>query len=161
MGRGLVVGILALALLAPASASATLEIRNSDETNALLATVDTMKCKVDKRAKRPFKASGTANGGGYAVGLEIQKSDWKGFGHEYTLYYGDSGVFAAVASPTVQYSNEVEIPGTPPGVVPAGAIKLSANGKRVAVGAYGLSDPSFSSGVSLTGGAKCKYPKRR
>jgi hypothetical protein len=144
--------------LVPATASADIEVRLSEGGTSVLAHFPKVKCKVGKGATA-FEAK-AHNSNAYALVLSVDKSEWLGLGETYTLLYGDSAVFAAVKAGQVQYSNENGPPGTPPGTVPAGGIKISPNGKRIGVGAYGLADPSFSQGLSLTGGAKCQYPKR-
>jgi hypothetical protein len=153
------VATLGLALAGPATASAAIEIRTSD-TGALLSSVDKLKCKTDKRARYPFEASGFAADRTYAIGVGIRRDAWQGPGSAHAAYYGDDGAYISVQAATVQYSSTYAIPGTPPGVVTAGSIKPSKNGKRVAVGAFGLPDPTFATGVSLTGAAKCKRPRR-
>ena len=100
-------------------------------------------------------------GGRPTVAVFISNFDWHGYGADYPLLYGDQHTIAEVLGGGEPFSNEFPIPGTPPGTVGTGGIKFSSNGKRFSIGAFGLPNEDFSAGMSVTGGAKCKYPKRR
>jgi len=160
MRRALVLGILGLAGLVP-SASATVEVRDSD-TTALLDTYDRASCRSHKSGKVGFTAFSLPADASYTVDVFITKEVWRGFGHTYPMYYGAGGISVDVFGPGgALFGNDDSLPGTPPGTVGAGGVKISNNGKRFSVGAYGLPNDSFTAGVSVTGGGKCKYPKRR
>jgi hypothetical protein len=75
--------------------------------------------------------------------------------------YGDGHTIAEVFGPGGPYSNEFPIPGTPPDTVGGGAIKFSANGKRVAAGLAPAANEAYTEGVIFAGSMKCKYRKRR
>ncbi len=152
--------LVAVAATAPA-ATASVKIQRSD-TAELLEEFDKATCKASKNAKIAFYAFSQPANDLYTLDVFIERSAWEGFGHTYNLYYGSSDVTAFVFGPNQgeTYSNEVGLPGTPPGTVGAGAIKISGNGKRYSIGAYGLSDESSSRGVSVSGAAKCKYKRR-
>jgi hypothetical protein len=155
------VGALAVALFAP-TAAASIQILDS-ETVAPLEEFDNASCRVTKgNAHSRFVAFSLPANDLYVLDVFIAKSAWEGFGHTYDLVYGDTAVIAQVfgPGPGENYSNEYGIPGTPPGFVGAGAVKISKNGKRFSVGAFGLPDRTFTKGVTVTGAARCKYKKR-
>lgn len=160
MRRALLAALAALAVVAPA-ASASIKIQRSD-TSEVLQEFDKASCKASKNAKIAFSAFSLPANDLFTLAVFISRDEWKGFGHTYNLYYGSTDAIANVFGPNrgELYSNEFDIPGTPPGTVGAGAIKISENGKRYSVGAYGLSDESFANGVSVTGAAKCKYKRK-
>jgi hypothetical protein len=139
------------------AASASVEIRDS-QTTELLQEFDKAKCKVKKGTYRFAFLSLPANDL-YTLDVFIHKAVWDGFGHTYNIFYGSGPVDLDVFGPGQgeRYSNEFGIPGTPPGTVGAGGVKLSRNGKRMSIGVFALNDASFTRGVSVTGAAKCKY----
>ncbi len=162
MRRSLALALALVGLVAAApTAGASIKIHNS-ETLELLQEFDKASCKASRNAKIPFYAFSLPANDLYTLDVFITRDAWKGFGHTYNLYYGNSDITAYVFGPNQgeTYTNEVGLPGTPPGTVGAGAIKISANGKRYSIGAYGLSDESASRGVSVSGAAKCKYKHR-
>lgn len=159
MGRALIAAIVGLALLAPA-ARGDIEIRDSDST-ALLDSFEKANCKTHKRGPFGFTAFSLPAGDTATVDVFISQQAWKGFGHTYPLYYGDQHVQVNAFYGGQEFGAEHGIPGTPPGIVGAGGVKISKNGKRFSVGAYALSNEDFTAGVSVSGGAKCKYPRRR
>ena len=155
-----VVVAVAVAMLAP-SATASVEIRDS-ETTALLQEFEKAQCRA-KKGKNPFLAFSLPANDLYTLSLYVQKAVWTGFGHTYDIFYGSGPVDLDVfgPGPGERYSNEFGIPGTPPGTVGAGGIKVAQNGKRFSIGVYALNDASFTKGVSISGSAKCQYPRRR
>lgn len=160
----LVAGIAGLAIaMTAAPASATITMADS-ETGQQLGTFDQAQCRVNKKAgpsKIRFSAFSLPKGDTYTLAVFISNFDWHGFGGEYPLLFGDGHTIAQVFAPNTNFSNEYPIPGTPPDTVGVGGIKLSNNGKRISVGAFGLPNESFTAGVMVSGAAKCKYPKRR
>lgn len=154
-----IVAGLIIALLAPA-ATASIKIQES-ETLSLLEEFEQAKCRTKTKAFGFVALSLPANDL-YTLDVFITKAAWKGFGHTYNLFYGNEDVQINVFGPNGElFSNEYGLPGTPDGTVGAGGIKISENGKKFSVGAYGLPDATFNSGVATTGAAKCKYPRRR
>ncbi len=118
-----VVVAVAVAMLAP-SATASVEIRDS-ETTALLQEFEKAQCRA-KKGKNPFLAFSLPANDLYTLSLYVQKAVWTGFGHTYDIFYGSGPVDLDVfgPGPGERYSNEFGIPGTPPGVVGAGGIKV-------------------------------------
>lgn len=159
MRRAFLLGVAVLAVAAP-PASATIKIHES-ESLELLQEFERASCKASKGAKIAFHAFSLPTNDLYTLDLFISRDAWKGFGHTYDLLYGDGSVDASVFGPNQGelYTNAVGLPGTPPGTVGAGAIKISANGKRYSVGAYALPNEDASKGVAVTGAAKCKYKR--
>lgn len=156
---GTILAALAIAVLAPA-AGASIKIQES-ETLSPLEEFQQAKCRTKTKAFGFVALSLPANDL-YTLDVFITKAAWKGFGHTYTLYYGNEDVQINVFGPNGElYSNEYGIPGTPDGTVFAGGIKVAENGKKFSVGAYGLPEATFTSGVTTSGAAKCKYPRRR
>jgi hypothetical protein len=155
-----ILAALAIATLAPA-ANASVEIRQSDTTN-LLEEFEKSKCKL-KAGPFGFVSFSLPANDLYRLDIFIRKGVWKGFGHTYDLFYGGEDVIANVFGPHQGelYGNDFGLPGTPDNTVGAGAIKFSDNGKKFSIGAFGLPDEHATSGVSVTGASKCKYPRRR
>ena len=134
------------------------------DTGQRLASFDSAQCRVNKKggaSKIRFSAFSLPKNAPYTLGVFISNFDWHGFSADYPLLYGDQHTNAEVLTAGTTFSNEVSIPGTPPDTVGVGGIKFSSNGKRMSVGAYALPDESFTTGVSVYGAVKCKYPKRR
>jgi hypothetical protein len=151
-----IVAVALAGLLAP-PASATITIRDAD-TAAVLEEFQTAKCKLRSKPFGFVAFSLPANDP-YRASVFIYKDAWKGFGRTYNLLYGDTLTSVDVYGPTELYGNEFGPPGTPPGTLAAGGLKFPQNGKRFSVGAYGLGNEAFTSGVSVTGSAKCKYKR--
>jgi hypothetical protein len=140
-------------------ASASIKIQDS-ETLTVLQEFDKADCRVVKNKTIKWRAFSQPADDLYTLDVFVNKSAWNGFG-EYDLLYGDPGVEFFVFGPDHDiYSNTYGIPGTPPGVF-AGGLKISKNGKRYSVGAYGLSNEAFTKGIAVSGSARCKAPKRR
>jgi len=153
--------LLGLAILAvtPVSAGAAIEIRPStDPTAAPLATIKKGKCN---------KFGDLWLGGGKSTDkawdLFVEIVDFDGYGPDYSLFYGtDRPAWFELKGPGGPYSNRHPIPGTPPGVVGAGAISFGGKkGKKLSIGAYAAPNEDFSQGVSFVGAMKCKYPKKK
>jgi hypothetical protein len=165
MRRTILVGAAMLATIAvPARASAEVTIYNSDESMQVLATFQKASCRLNKAgapSKIRFSLFSLPKNQTWTVAVFISNLAWHGFGGNYPLSYGDGHTIAEVLGPGGPYSNEFAIPGTPPDTVGAGGIKFSPNGRKISIGAYGLPDEAFTSGVSVVGDAKCKYPRRR
>ena len=162
MRRAIVVGVLGFVLVA-GPASATVTVSDSD-TGRELASFEKAQCKLRGKGapgKIRFTAFSLPKGAALTLAVFISNFDWHGFGADYPLLYGDQHTIAEVLGGGEPFSNEFPIPGTPPGTVGTGGIKFSSSGKRLSIGAFGLPNEDFSAGVSVTGGAKCKYPKRR
>lgn len=164
--RGFSIGglalVVALCALAP-SAGASIKIQQS-ETLELLGEFDKASCKSPAGKKFGFTAFSLPAEDLYTLDVFIAKSAWSGLGDSYDLFYGGQDVTAYVFGPNPgeSYGNDVSIPGTPDNTVWAGGVKVSANGKRYSVGAYGLADPTFSGpGMTVSGSAKCRYKRRR
>jgi hypothetical protein len=165
MRRTILVVVAVLATIAvPVRASAEVTIYNSDESMQVLATFQKASCRLNKAggpSKIRFSAFSLPKNTTWTFAVFISNFDWHGFGGDYPLMFGDQHTIAEVFGPGGPYSNEFPIPGTPPGTVGTGGIKFSPNGRKISIGAYGLPDEAFTSGVSIVGAAKCKYPRRR
>ena len=123
--------------------SAPLEIRDSDGDSETAAAGHLRHRQVPGRTKAgrsaPFSASRAANGADYTLAVFIQKIDWQGFGGEYPLCTATAARSRRPSPRTRTYSNEVAIPGTPPGDRGAGGIKFRER-QADSVGAYGLAE---------------------
>ena len=153
-----VVVAVAVTMLA-ASATASVEIRDS-ETTALLQEFEKAQCR-GQEGKEPVRRLLAARQRPlHAAVCTCRRRSGPASATTYDIFYGSGPVDLDVfgPGPGERYSNEFGIPGTPPGTVGAGGIKVSQNGKRFSIGVYALNDASFTKGVSISGSAKCQYP---
>jgi hypothetical protein len=148
--------VLALFVLAPASASGAIKIYQNSEAATYLGQVKKTKCKLTNNGKH-FYAEGRTTNGVYKFEVDIY--DFTNFGRTYNIPFG-------VINPTVNlegagqdYSNNYAFPGgnPPPS---AGAIKFRKKGAKMGVGVYALPNSDYSQGVALAGAANCDYPGR-
>ncbi len=143
---------LALALLAATPAAAKITALDGD-SGAFVTEWSTLKCKLKSG---DFLATAKSSEGYF---LDINISGFGGFGNQYDLIYGQKDPNFFVSGNGQLFSNQF----SPPDVEgqPGGFIVFSANGKRIGFGFSPASNEDQSTGLSLGGGAKCKYPKRR
>ena len=156
MKRALLLSTILAALLA-VPASATIKIRESETLDLLQETK-----KVDCEAHKRFFVASAPRKEAYRLTVAIGKPIWAGYGHDYDIFFGDQRVVALVSAPgDTFYTSDVDLPGTPPGTVQVGGVKFSPKGKRISVGAFGLSTLDLSAGVVVSGAAKCASPRLR
>jgi hypothetical protein len=148
-------------LLAAGTAQASVQIYDSGESGALIGEIQKADCKVKGKAgNRLFYARAKTTDGAYKLFVMIL--DFRGFGEQYNVPYGQIATTVDLegTSSSADYSNAYPFPGgQPPGG--AGAIAFSKGGKRMGLGVYALPNIDYSQGVSLAGGMKCAYPKRK
>lgn len=153
----LTTAVLALTagLLVPASAQARVTLYlNAEAGLTELATFSTAKCRKGKgkrAAQLKFTASARSSNG-YRLRVDLFTR-----GLEHNLAYGGPNQFTAVG-PEGEWSNLNVPPNAPPG---GGGIEFNRKKTRM-----GLAfSPAFSSTgsvtASVTGGLKCKYPKKK
>jgi hypothetical protein len=154
--RRAVVAIAAMVLALVAAAPATADIKALDGNSGDLVTKwDSAKCKVKKGE---FLAVAKAPGNWF---LDINlTAGFSGFGNApYPLIYGQKDPNFFVSGPGGLFSNQF----SPPGVEgqPGGFVNFSANGKMMSIGFSPAANEDLSAGLSIGGGVKCKYPKKR
>jgi hypothetical protein len=152
--------VAAAVLAAPAGA----EVRVLDADSNTVDSFKTGDCRTfGKGADQRFFASLKSEGKLFSMTVFIDEGTWKGFGEDYALSYGseDPAYFLRRRADDELFSNVFPVPGTPPGVLGAGAIKFNGSGKRMGIGAYAASNKSFTDGYSFAGVVKCKYKKKK
>ena len=160
MRRLVPIAALVAFLLAAGTANAAIQIYESSEAATLLGEVQKANCKVKGKAgNRRFHAGARTTNGAYT--LDVTILDFKGFGKQYNVPYGQIATTVDVegTSSSADFSNAYPFPGGQP-PSGAGAIAFPPSGKRVALGVYALPNLDYSQGVALAGGARCRYPKR-
>lgn len=151
--------VVAVSLL-PAVASAEIKIYDSDGA-ALLGEIEKGKCKVSGgKGNKDFFADGRSTNGTYTLDVNIIQA-WKGFGRDYSLFYGAEDPNFFLIGPGGPYSNVYPIPGTPPGAVGGGGIHFARDGKKLRIGFAPAYDSHLNSGLVFAGSMRCKYPRRR
>ena len=142
-------------LLVPASAQARVKLfLNGENGLTELATFSTAKCRKGKgKSEDSLKFTATArSSNGYRLSVDLFTR-----GREHNLAYGGPNQFTA-EGPAGEWSNLNVPPNAPPG---GGGIEFNRKKTR-----FGLAfSPAFSSTgditASVTGGLKCKYPKKK
>lgn len=153
---------LLVACLLPAAGAATVKIYDTDG-NKLLGEIDSAKCKIGKgdgKGGKDFSAVGRTKDRSYTLDVQILRS-WRGFGEDYSLFFGLEDPAFFLHGPDDLYSNAYPVPGTPPGTVGGGAIHFSGNGKQLRIGFAPAANEAFTKSVVFAGGMKCKYPRKR
>jgi len=155
----LTAAVLVIAV-APAGASAAVDIYESSEAATHLGAIEKAKCAVKgKKGSKRFRASGKSPNG-WELDVYILEGFWGGVKDDYTLFYGDSEVGFVLAAPDFTLYSNFPIPATPPGIVPGGAIDFGRNGKKLGIGFSAAPSRDFTKGVAFAGGLKCKYKRK-
>ena len=151
---------LAIAI-APSGASAAVDIYESSEAATHLGAIEKAKCAVKgKKGNKRFVAVGESPNG-WELDVYIYEGFWRGVKDDYTLFYGVSEVGFVLAAPGgTLFSNRFPIPGTPAGIVSAGAIDFGRQGKKLGIGFSAAPNPDFTQGVAFAGVLKCKYKRK-
>jgi hypothetical protein len=159
-GLALIAAAVAMTV-APAGASAAVDIYESSEAATHLATIEKAKCAVKgKKGNKRFHASGESPNG-WDLDVYISESFWGGVKDDYTLFYGVREVGFDLFDPSgTLYSNQFPIPGTPPGIVGGGAIDFGRQGKKMGIGFSAAPNREFTQGVAFAGALKCKYKRK-
>ncbi len=119
------------------------------------------KCLVSgKKGQRDFFLTARSNEGKFILTAFIDHPVWKGFNEFYIPYYGGKNpeIFLHRNSDDEVFSN-FKLPGTPAGVVGAGAVAFRKHGRRVGIGLYAASNKSHTEGYSFAGALNCRYRK--
>jgi hypothetical protein len=145
--------------VAAGTAQAAIKVYESSEAATFLGEVRKAKCKVKRKSSgKVFRAGARTTNGAYT--LDIAILDFKGFGKEYNVAYGQISTtvdFEATNS-SADFSNAYPFPGgQPPNS--AGTVAFHRGGDKVGVGVYALPNADYSQGVVLAGGMKCAYPR--
>jgi len=147
---------LTTGLLAPASAQASVKAFGNGENGLFeLATFKTAKCRKGKgKSEESLKFTATAkSSNGYRLSVDLFTR-----GLEHNLAYGGPNQFT-VEGPAGVWSNLNVPPNAPPG---GGGIEFNRKKTRMGL-AFSPAFPSAGGSVtaSVTGGLKCKYPKKK
>jgi hypothetical protein len=164
LGRGAswpaLIAAVAVFAIAPAGASAAVDIYESSEAATHLGAIEKAKCAVKgKKGSKRFRASGKSPNG-WELDVYILEGFWRGVKDDYTLFYGDSEVGFVLAAPDFTLYSNFPIPATPPGIVPGGAIDFGRNGKKLGIGFSAAPSSDFTKGVAFAGGLKCEYKRK-
>jgi hypothetical protein len=151
---------VAVGLSSPAVSQANVVVSLNDggeATDTTLAEFRTAKCRraKSKRAKLRFTATAKPVAGfGRGHKLEV---DIFSRGRSHNLAYGGPNQFT-YTGPAGEWSNLVVPPNAPPG---GGGIEFNRKMTRMGLGFAPAFSTDTNSTVSVTGGLKCKYPKKR
>jgi hypothetical protein len=157
-----ITAFMAAALLGAAfagSASAAIKVYENSESAALIGEVRAAKCKVRRRPTgRTFSAVGKTTDEAWRLSVDIY--DFKGFGENYPVPYGtiNPTVDFEKTSGPLDFTNNYEFPGTPPGS--SGAMAFRSDGRKLGIGIYALPNADYTSGVAVAGAMRCRYPRR-
>ena len=159
-GFALIAAAVAIAIT-PAGAGAAVDIYEASEAATHLGAIEKAKCAVKgKKPNKRFVAVGKSPNG-WELDVYIYEGFWRGVKADYTLFYGVSEVGFVLAAPAgTLFSNQFPIPGTPAGIVSAGAIDFARQGKKLGIGFSGAPTRDFSQGVAFAGGLKCRYKRK-
>jgi hypothetical protein len=151
--RLLPLAVVSLALAAPAAASASVQVLDS-ETGGKIVAFKTATCKKATKKGALLKFIATAKSDGYTLHVNIfELSD------DILLTYGGDGpADFTVSGPRGSFSNLNRPPDAPPG---GGAIVFNAKKTRMGLGFQPALNDSLTSGIDLAGGLTCKYPKKK
>jgi hypothetical protein len=158
--RVAVMAIAVTGLLATtaADAPASVKIYDDSESATLLGKVRKAKCKLKRdRDGKFFIARGDTTNGNFS--LDVNLLDWQGFREKYKFFLGVVDPNFFVSGSSGLFSNTFEIPGTPPGAVPAGGAEFRRGGKILRFGVFLAPSSDLSSGIKFAGGMKCDYPR--
>jgi hypothetical protein len=159
IGLAIVASLMLLAFASSAARAAILVYDNSDQA-AFRGEVRKVHCKVKRTSKgRLFRAGGKTVNGAYALDIGILA--FKGFSKTYSVPFGVLSPvvgFEGVANPA-DFSNVFPFPGGQPPPGGAGVIEFFGRGARVGLGIYALPNQDYSQGITLSGNAKCSYPR--
>lgn len=147
---------LAAGLTLPAASQANLRVNllKEDQDPSHLVTFTTAKCRKAKKKKALLKFHAKAKKGGYRLSVNVFKS-----GREHNIQYGFGPVDFTVTGPEGSFTNLNRPPNAPPG---GGALVFNNRKKtRFGLGFSPAFSDDFGSGISLGGGVKCKYPKKK
>jgi len=150
-----VVALSILALAFPAASQAAVQVIQSDEegNQTTLASFPTAKCVKGKGNFLTFHAK--AKRGGWSLSVNIFRTRAR----EVDLEYGSDGnADFTVKGPEGLFTNLFRPPNAPPG---GGAIAFNRKKTRMGLGFAPTFNEGFSSSVSVAGGLKCKYPKKK
>ena len=147
----------ALLLGATEAAYASVKIYDDSESATLLGQVRKATCKLKRdQDGKYFLARGETTKGD--LGLTVNILDWQGFREDYDFFLGVRDPNFFVSGSSGVFSNTFEIPGTPPGAIPAGGAEFRRGGEMLRFGVFLAPSSDLTSGVKFAGGMKCKYP---
>jgi hypothetical protein len=156
----MVLGVAFLATAPPASAKV---IILKGEQSREVDSITEGHCLVSgKKGHRDFFLTAKSKKGKFNLTAFIDDPVWKGFNQYYITYYGgkDPEVFLHRNSDDEVFSN-FKLPGTPAGIVGAGAVAFRKHGRKVGIGLYAASNKSHTEGYAFAGAIRCKYRKHR
>ena len=160
MRKSLLIAILTALLLVPAQATAKIQVVGNE--GGVLDTFESVGCRVSGSGNnRDFFATGKSEDRKFRLSVFIDAPVFKGFGREYEIFYGtpDPQVFLVRRADEATFSN-YKVPGTPAGVLGAGAIKFNGRGTRMGAGMYSANNKEATEGLAFAGAVKCKYRRR-
>src|SRR3954447_19088226 len=141
------------------TAQAAIKIYESSEAATFLGQVRKAKFKVKRKSSgKVFHAGARTTNGAYT--LDITILDFKGFGKEYNVPFGQISTDVGLegVNSTADFDNAYPFPGgQPPNS--AGTVAFRRGGDKVGVGVYALPNQDYSQGVVLAGAMKCAYPR--
>jgi len=156
-GAAAIASLFLLAMFA-ATAQSAISIYENSEAATFLGKIRKGKCKVKGTGRnKRFHAGGKTTNGAYT--LDITILDFKGFGKDYDIHYGDISTTVDVEGTRSadDFSNAFPFPGGQP-PSSAGSIAFARGGDKVGAGAYGLANADYSRGVAVAGKMRCRYP---
>jgi hypothetical protein len=149
------VAVFTVLVLAPSASHAAVEVVQSDEeaNQTTLVSFPTAKCVKGKGRLLTFHAK--AKRAGWSLSVNIFRTRAR----EVDLEYGSDGnADFTVRGPQGEFTNLFRPPNAPPG---GGAIAFNRKKTRMGLGFSPTFNENFSSSVSVAGGLKCKYPKKK
>jgi len=151
-----IAGLVALGLAAPAASQAKVDVLATPEEGdtVTLVSFKTAKCRKSssKRAKLRFIA--TARKNGYRLDINI----WTNSREETMIYGGDGPADLTLDGPEGNFTNLNRPPDAPGG---GGAFRFNRKRTQLGIGFSPAFNEDFSSSVSIAGGLKCQYPKKK
>ena len=150
------VAAFAALALAPSASHADVEVvRTTEEGSATVVSFATAKCKKATRKRALLKFIATANRGAYELRVNVYR-----LRNRMNLRYGGDGpADLTVEGPEGVFSNASgKPPDAPPG---GGSIVFNAKRTRMGIGFAPMFTQDLNDSVSVAGGLKCKYPKKK
>jgi len=148
---------LALAIPATSQAKPSVKVISGDEDGNVttLASFPTAKCRNGAK-KDLLKWTAQAKRGGWRLSVNVYRIPENPIP---VVFGGDGPADINVYGPGGQSFSNLNDPGN--GAIGLGAIKFGKGRKNVGIGFSPAFDPEISSNVSIAGGLKCQYPKKK